>query len=47
MQVFDCYEKLCDWESVVEWQENVLQYRQNYSNLQAAFNSHIDLNYIR
>lgn len=46
-EVFDCYEKLYDWESVMEWQENVLQYRQDYSHLQAAFNSDIDLNYIR
>ncbi|XP_048758488.2 serine/threonine-protein kinase SMG1-like [Ostrea edulis] len=45
-EVFDCYEKLCDWDSVLEWQEAVLQYRQNYSHLQAAFNSDVDLNYI-
>ncbi|XP_062590366.1 serine/threonine-protein kinase SMG1-like isoform X1 [Saccostrea cucullata] len=46
-QVFDCYEKLHDWESVMEWQDTMLEYRQNYSQLQTAFYSDIDLNYIR
>ncbi|XP_052059400.1 serine/threonine-protein kinase SMG1-like isoform X1 [Mytilus californianus] len=48
-QVVECYQSLGDWKSVMEWQEAVMEYRQDTSfiTLQTAFNTDIDINYVR
>lgn len=48
-QVVDCYQRLGDWESVLEWQERVVEYRQDttLSDVQSAFKTSVDINYIK
>ncbi|OWF37806.1 serine/threonine-protein kinase SMG1-like [Mizuhopecten yessoensis] len=48
-QVVDCYQRLGDWESVLEWQDQVVEYRQdtNLSDVQSAFKTDVDINYIK
>ncbi|KAJ8319497.1 hypothetical protein KUTeg_004588 [Tegillarca granosa] len=47
-EVVECYQCLSDWDSVLDWQETVIQYRQDssLSNIQSAFNTNVDINYI-
>ena len=48
-QVLDCYQSLGDWQSVIEWQESVVEYRQDSSltSLQSAFHTDMDPNYVK
>lgn len=49
LQVVECYQRLGDWEAVLEWQDKVVQYRQDssLSDVQSAFNTSVDINYIK
>ena len=48
-QVTDCYMKLSDWESALEWQGTMQEYRSDssLSPINKAFSSAVDINYIK
>jgi hypothetical protein len=48
-QVLDSYLKLSDWQSVMEWQEQLAKWRSDarLSSLHNAFNSSVDVNLIK
>ncbi|KAK7113677.1 hypothetical protein V1264_012925 [Littorina saxatilis] len=48
-EVLDSYLKLNDWSSVMEWQEQLSKWRSEagLTGLQSAFNSSVDINYIK
>ena len=48
-QVLESFLKLSDWESVMEWQEQLSKWRSEVglTSLQSAFNSSVDVNYIK
>jgi hypothetical protein len=47
--VLDSYLKLSDWQSVMEWQEQLAKWRSDarLSSLHNAFNSSVDINLIK
>lgn len=48
-EVTDCYMKLSDWESALEWQDTMQEYRSDFSlgPINKAFSSAVDINYIK
>eukprot|EP00106_Octopus_bimaculoides_P021655 XP_014789097.1 PREDICTED: serine/threonine-protein kinase SMG1-like isoform X1 [Octopus bimaculoides] len=48
-EVTDCYMRLSDWESALEWQDTMQEYRADTSlgSLNKAFSSAVDINYIK
>ena len=47
--MLESYLKLSDWQSVMEWQEQLNRWRSEagLTSLQSAFNSSVDINYIK